>query len=140
MTKYEPLNRRGGGGEKDHGGLPLPLDAAAAAVATRSWTRMLLLRMRMRMRVQRVRILMRWVPREKVAKHKSEQRGAHNKQIIERLDGTQATASGRVRGRRSLRQTSQRRQGRRRGQRGRRRRCSVIMARRKCGQCKFTFI
>lgn len=130
MTKYEPLNREWGG-EKDHGGLPLPLDAAAAA--TRSWTRMLLLRMRMP--VQRVRILMRWVPREKVAKHKSEQRGAHNKQIIERLDGTQPTASGRVRGRRSLRQTSQRRQGRRRG-----RRCSVIMARRKCGQCKFTFI
>lgn len=136
MTKYEPLNRRGSGG-KDHGGLPLPLDAAAA---TRSWTRMLLLllRMRMRMRVQRVRILMRWVPREKVAKHKSEQRGAHNKQIIERLGGTQPTAPGRVRARRrrSSRQTSQRRQGRRRRQRRR----SVIMARRKCGQCKFTFI
>lgn len=139
MTKYEPLNRRGSGG-KDHGGLPLPLDAAVAvsAAATRSWTRMLLLllllRMRMRMRVQRVRILMRWVPREKVAKHKSEQRGAHNKQIIERLDGIQPTAPGRVRARRrSSRQTSQRRQGRQR-------RRSVIMARRKCGQCKFTFI
>lgn len=53
---------------------------------------MLLLLLRMRMRVQRVRILMRWVPREKVAKHKREQRGAHNKQIIERLEGTQPIA------------------------------------------------
>lgn len=68
------------------------------------------------MRVQRVRILMRWVPREKVAKHKREQRGAHNKQIIERLEGTQPIApprggawrggAGRNRGSRSSRQTS----------------------------------
>lgn len=79
-------------------------------------------RRRMRMRMQRVRILC-FGCREKVAKHKSEQHEAHNKQIIERLERTNPP---RPVGPQSSGQTS--------SQRSRR---SVIMARRKLFQLPF---
>jgi len=82
MTKYEPLNVA-----KDHGGNAsanvYPEHPVAAGGSRWKWKG----RGRGNVRMQRVRILCSGC-REKVAKHKSEQHEAHNKQIIERLERT----------------------------------------------------
>lgn len=103
MTKYEPLTTLPRKGPRIRGSwLPrlLPYGwndgrtrqdgrMGGRADGSSTWTqrRRMGTRTRTLMRMQRVRILCSGC-REKVAKHKSEQHEAHNKQIIERLERT----------------------------------------------------